>query len=148
MMKKVALYIISKCPQNSSDDEFNKNICSIVSSKKQIKEFIINKSVLDHKEHYNQWLINHMLPDNISSRKIYFSLVIDDLDSSAKNYCFKKNIYTIDGIASIFRMFNKCEPVGCSYEHFFEYDYYNSFVQECLENINTINEKIVDSENK
>lgn len=153
MMKKIKLYVISRCREGSSEEDFNKNICSIVSSKKQIQEYILNKVINDHRTHYSLWLSNHGLKDNDQSKNIYVNLRLAGGDPSVEEFCVREQIYNTSGIAAMFRIFNKCEPIGCSYETRSEKEYYAWFVQEITKTMNEayaneLTKKAVDSEEK
>lgn len=115
-MRKITLYVISKCPLNATDDEFAENICTIVSKKKHIGEYVADKLIVDNYDHYTSWLRAHFpgKEDTDSTRCIYLKNVVDN--EQFKEYCVKTTQYTIDGLASAFRIFNKCVPVGASYE--------------------------------
>jgi hypothetical protein len=115
-MKKIVLYVISKCSLGSSDEEFLKNVCTFVCSKKDIREYISNKLLVENYSHYKSWLSLHYNSDHdIPSRRAEYLRTVINPEEFTK-YSFKKNTYTVPGIASIFRILNGCIPVGASYE--------------------------------
>ena len=63
-MGKIKLYMVSMCTVDSDTDTFIDNLCTIVSSKKEITEYVKNKIIEDHKEHYNSWIKLHDKKDN------------------------------------------------------------------------------------
>lgn len=130
-MKKIILYAISKCPLGSSDEEFSKHLCTIVSDKKHIGEYLINKAVVENYSHYLLWIDQHYKEkkDCPELRQVYISTVLADTDVF-DNYCVKKQIYTPDKIASIFRIVNGCIPVGANYEYEVETDLINNYLED------------------
>ena len=154
-MKKIDLYFISKCKETASVEEFNENICSVVSNKKQITEYILNSTITKHKAHYISWLKNHNLANNDKSKSIYVTLLLEDSTQDLESFCVKKQTYNAETIAETFRIYMKCAPVGCSYESEDERNYYLWFSEELMKNavekmeteIDKLSKKSVDSNN-
>ena len=142
-MRKITLYAISKCPINSSDEDFIKNLCTLVSNKKDISEYLLNKVIIDNWSHYCRWVELHYADreDDFEKRRKYINVVLEG-PKAFKDYCIKKQQYTPDRIASIFRIINHCVPVGASYEKDNEVEALNQFFQEIVKNV----EKLVDLE--
>lgn len=140
-MRKITLYVISKCPLNATDEEFAANMCTVVSKKKHIGEYVANKLIVDNYNHYLSWLQTHYpdAEDDDDKRKEYLRNVVDD--EQFKAYCVKTTQYTLDGLASAFRIFNKCIPVGTSYETLTEV----TTITEYLRSILKETEKMVDT---
>lgn len=145
-MKKIKFYVISNCKPSASINEFNNNICTIVTKKKHIGEYVSRKAIKDHKEHYIAWLKNHNLIDNSESRNKYLSLLVADQDPSITNISIRQQTYSSEVVAAVFRMFNKCAPVGCSYEIEQEKEYYSMLVEDALNYFNE-QQKIVENKN-
>lgn len=134
-MRKITLYVISKCPLTASAEEFAENMCTIVSKKKYIGEYVANKLIVDNYDHYISWLQNHYPEedDDDIRRKEYLRNVIDD--EQFKGYCVKTTQYTLDGLASAFRIFNRCIPVGASYETATEVTTITEYLRSILKNV-------------
>ena len=142
-MKKITLYTISKCPLNSTEEEFINNICTVVSNKKHVGEYLINKVIIENWSHYSRWLELHEKQDVSLTRKEYIQTVLNGAEEFRK-YTVKKQIYTDNGIAAILRMTNRCIPVGCSYESAIEIETLARYYDEVLDSL----KKVLDTEEK
>lgn len=118
--KKITLYLIYK------DDKCNE-LLTVVSSKKQINEFIDRMIIVDNWEHYMLWCdLKSIDYKDVSNHKKYIdNYIITNPEEVNSKYSFviQKVIYTKDLFASILRMFNGCTPIGCSYENTCELTY-------------------------
>lgn len=146
-MKKIKLYVISKCPLGSTDDEFRNNIVTFVTEKKQVIEYVNKRLIVDHYDHYKQWCEVHNLDIcNPDAENEYLKTVGATWDDYCQ-YTFKKFIYNLNEIASIFRITNKCSPVGTSYETAAEIEYmekYYSYCKQFIDMFQDNKEKSVD----
>lgn len=115
-MKKISLYAIAKCPSNVSTEEFLNHLCTFVSRKKDINEYITCKLFAENYTHYKQWVeIHHPGAENREENKLeYLQDVVGE--DAFKEYGVKKITYGADGLAAAFRLLHKCIPVGTSYE--------------------------------
>ena len=129
-MGKIKLYIVSMCTVDSDSDTFIDNLCTIVSSKKEITEYVKNKIIEDHKEHYNSWIKLHDKKDNSATRAEYIDLLFQDDPDSIPMFTVRKETYDAKGLASVFRIYNRCMPIGCSYESNEEVYCYNKINEE------------------
>lgn len=116
-MKKINLYAISKCPAKAEDEDFMSNLCTIVSRKKEVGEYIFNRVIIDNYDHYSRWLTLHYVDGNDTHdrRKEYIVNVLD-YPNVFKDFYVKKMTYTADSVASLLRITCGCLPVGCGYE--------------------------------
>lgn len=154
-MRKISLYFISRCKETDSYEEFVQNICTVVSDKKQVSEYILNSVVNKYNEHYISWLKAHGLINNDKSKRMYVDLLLKDGVRELDNFCVRKQIYDPNSVAEAFRIYMKCAPIGCSYESEEELNYYLRFTQELVKNtvekmkteIDKLSKKSVDSNN-
>lgn len=106
-MKKLAFYIVS---QAIKDKDI---LCSIVCSKDEAREYILNKTILANFEHYSRWCeLKELNPKSFETKAKYIQVV----QPESETYKVKKILFTQSGLASILRMFNGCIPVGAKYE--------------------------------
>lgn len=141
-MGKITLYMVSICTLNSDEDTFIDNLCTIVSSKKEVEEYVKNKIIDDHKEHYNSWVKLHNKTDTAKTRAEYIDLLFQDDPDSIPMFTVRKETYNAKGLASIFRIYNECVPLGCSYESNEEVYCYNKINDELK---NTTNKAVKDT---
>lgn len=120
--KKLLLYIIKRKSDPSK-------ICAVVTKEDDISEYINTRLLLDNNEHFRAWCsfknidIDNNLELCTKSWEEYCDTVLtDEID----DYIVQEYFYTIEGIASIMRMFNHCEPLNCSYESETEHLYYQA----------------------
>ena len=112
--KEVLLYVVIP---NNNVEEFSHIkepvFLTITSKKEECEEYIHKRLYLQKKGHYEQWCVLH---EKDSSTKEtwneYIRLFPDDLIK----YAIMKVGYKAKDIATIFRMFNQCAPIGTSYE--------------------------------
>ena len=115
-MKKISLYAIAKCPSTASNEEFLNHLCTFVSRKKDINEYITCKIFVENYGHYKQWMEIHY-PGKEMDEENKLEYLHDVVGEDAfKEYGVKKITYNRDGLAAAFRLLNKCIPVGTSYE--------------------------------
>ena len=145
-MKKISLYVISKSSIEATDEEFRQNIVTFVPKKNQILEYINKKLIVNHYDHYKQWCNLNALVDTVEAEKEYIKTCGKTWDDYAQ-YTFKKFTYTIDEIASIFRIMNKCIPVGASYETNSEIEYMNEYLNYYQEIMKTMKQTVDSKEN-
>ena len=126
-MKKIKLFVISKSPMGSSDKDFRENIVAYVTKKKDIIEYIRKRVIMDHYAHYEQWCeLQKLNSEDEGPIDKYFDLFAD-MWGDLVNYTYKKYTYSIEEIASIMRILNKCVPVGGTYETDAEIEYMNNY---------------------
>lgn len=130
-MKKIKLYAIAKVDLNATREEFDKNIVTFLSNKKHLKEFLINRCIQEHFDHYNRRRELKELEDTQLNRLEYIRNCVDFLAYS-NEYCVRTYIYTTDDIASIFRITMNCIPTLSSYETSQEREAWKK-VQELME---------------
>lgn len=134
MKRKITLYTISKCPITSSNDEFIEHMCTIVSNKKHIQEYIINKSIIENWQHYVSWLELHDKSDNWESKCDYMTICLGWEETFSK-YSVKKQVYNQDGIAAMLRVLYRCLPTGSSYETETELNVMTTYLNEVAEKL-------------
>ena len=107
MKKKIVIYCISECPITASNEEFINNICTFISNKKHIQDYIVNRSIVKNWDHYVSWLECHDKKDDKQSKYDYISMCLGWQKTFSK-FCVKKQVYNSDGIATILRILNHC----------------------------------------
>lgn len=134
MKKKIVIYCISECPITASNEEFINNICTFISNKKHIQDYIVNRSIIKNWDHYVSWLDCHDKKDDKQSKYDYISMCLGWQETFSK-FCVKKQVYNSDGIAIILRLLNHCLPVGAEYESEDEINLLTGYVNEILDKI-------------
>ena len=102
----------------------------VLSNKKDLKEFVYRYLVITNYEHYQSWceLKSYDKEDFKNYTKYVNSCHVDEV----KDFIAYKHIFKRDALAAILRMFNRCFPVGSSYETKTEVDYMNSIAEQVL----------------
>ena len=113
------LFILSHSPAGSPEKDFNKNICAVVPKKKDAKEYIKKKYIIDHFDHYESWCALRSLDDEVSENEDkYFDETADD--SLFDEYSIATAYYDKRRLAAALRVSACMLPVGASYEEPFE----------------------------
>ena len=134
MKKKIVIYSISECPITASNEDFINNICTFVSDKKHIQDYIVNRSIVKNWNHYVSWLECHDKKDDKQSKYDYISMCLGWQETFSK-FCVKKQVYNSDGIAAILRILNHCLPVGAEYESENEINILTNYVNQIIDKI-------------
>lgn len=134
MKKKIVIYSISECPITASNEDFINNICTFVSDKKHIQDYIVNRSIVKNWDHYVSWLECHDKKDDKQSKYDYISMCLGWQETFSK-FCVKKQVYNSDGIAAILRILNHCLPVGAEYESENEINILTNYVNQIIDKI-------------
>ena len=130
-MKKIKLYMISKCGVDATDEEFSSNVCTIVSNKKDIMDYIVHRTISENYNHYIMWLECHNRLDDDDARIEYINLILEDNNELISQYTVRSCKYTADAIASLLRISGYCIPVGATYETKTEIENFSKY-QEAL----------------
>lgn len=112
--KDVDLYIVT-LNYFPKDVDINKLIFyTITSTKEDCEEYINKRLFVENREHYESWcgLRGYDFKD-MSKWKEYLTGGTVDL----RKYIISKVTYKVKDIATIFRMFNNCTPLGTSYDN-------------------------------
>ena len=123
--KKIYLYLVFEKDNQDS-------LVTILDDKKQISEYINRRILIDNYEHYLMWCDLRKLDfKNSENELLYINTLLDSNEEVLSKYTYivKKVYYKRDKIASILRMFNKCVPLGCSYENAFELPYIKEYIE-------------------
>lgn len=113
------LFILSHSPVGSPEKDFNKSICAVVPKKKDAKEYIKKKYIIDHFDHYESWCALRSLDDEaLESEDTYFDETADD--SLFDEYSVATAYYDKRRLAAALRVSACMLPVGASYEEPFE----------------------------
>lgn len=140
-MKKIKLYAISTAPVTATDEEFRKNIVTFVKTKPDILEYVNKKLIVDHYDHYKSWCRFHNLNEESLEAQIAYLDKVGHTWEDTSKYSFKRYVYSIDEIASIFRIVNKCPPVGASYETDTEIEYMRNYLMYYQQFMDILNKK-------
>ena len=121
-MKKLTLYIVAKTIKN--DSEYGDKILTITRTKNDANEYMHAILRKENSEHFNSWCTIHKL-DNLE-QDVWYTYLHDvlsqEIDLSA--YKILKVKYTHADIATVFRMFNNCEPLAVSFTDPVEVEYF------------------------
>lgn len=113
------LFILSHSPVGSPERDFNKSICAVVPKKKDAKEYIKKKYIIDHFDHYASWCALRSLDDESpAAEDKYFDETADD--SLFDEYSIATARYDKRRLAAALRVSACLLPVGASYEEPFE----------------------------
>lgn len=113
------LFILSHSPAGSPEKDFNKSICAVVPKKKDAKEYIKKKYIIDHFDHYESWCALRSLDDEAPENEDkYFDETADD--SLFDEYSIATAYYDKRRLAAALRVSACMLPVGASYEEPFE----------------------------
>ena len=134
MKKKIVIYCISECSITASNEEFINNICTFISNKKYIQDYIVNRSIVKNWDHYVSWLECHDKKDDKQSKYDYISMCLGWQETFSK-FCVKKQVYNSDGIATILRILNRCLPVGAEYESEDEINILTNYFSEIIDEV-------------
>ena len=140
---KVKLFVVSHCPPGASQADFNKNICAVVPKKKDAKEYVKKKYIIDHFEHYESWCALRALDgESLESEDAYFEETTDE--DIFDEYSIAAGYYNKRRIAAALRLSACMLPVGASYEEPFELEVqeklFNLLSKPPLENTDKIHE--------
>lgn len=120
-MRKISLYAISDCPVTASNKEFLENLCTFVYKKKDIYEYLLNKLIIENYSHFHSWLEMRYpnfetmtYKEEDEAKQKYAEDVLGE--EAFERFTVKKQTYTPEGIACVFRIMNGCIPVGAKYE--------------------------------
>lgn len=134
-MKQLKFYMVAKCSADAAPEEFDKSLCTIVYKKKDIKEYILKRAIIDSWEHYSRWLPCQNKEDSSESQKEYIDLVLGGEFNIISQYSCKRVTFTAEAIASLMRIMNHCVPVGAPYETELEVktidNFFNTLIQIC-----------------
>ena len=73
-----------------------------------------------YESHFQSWCSCRDLEPNEKAWSEYKSIVLEDRNE----FAVYELLYTLPQIATIFRMFNNCTPLGCDYETDYEQQYF------------------------
>lgn len=140
---KIKLFVVSHCPSGASQIDFNKNICAVVPKKKDAKEYVKKKYIIDHFEHYESWCALRALDDeSLESEDAYFEETANE--DIFDEYTIAAGYYNKRRIAAALRISAWMLPVGASYEEPFELEVqeklFGLLAQSPLENADKIHE--------
>lgn len=130
-MKKFKLYVVAKTKEYATREEFDKSIVTFLSNKKHLKEFLLNRCIQEHIDHYNRWRELKELEDSQLNRVEYIRNCVNFIDF-ANEYCVRTYTYTVNELASIFRLTTNCVPTLSSYETKQEHDAWRK-IQKLME---------------
>ena len=113
MFNKITLYIVV----NADFAKTNARIYTITTKKSQCEKYINTLLMLENKDHYASWCeLRHLDVNKDSSWEKYKFNCLKE-----PKYRIMRTKHTAENVAIIFRMFNKCIPLGCGFETDIEY---------------------------
>lgn len=143
---RLTCYLVYDC-QGNDDANFSELLpLTIVKNIKEFNEFVSRYILVKNYTHYKMWCeLRKYDPENDDIAYEYLQTChIEDF----YNYCAVKVKYSKDNLLSILRMFNKCMPVGASYETDLERTYMNSIIEETMNLIKMRGEKGNDNQSQ
>ena len=113
--KRITFYVVQ--------DELNPvNFLTLTCSKKDAIEFAYTYLKIQHIEHFKLWCDLRELDYNTEMAwELYSRKCITK--EELKRYRIRKVSYTFNAVASMLRMFGRCNPIGCSFDTPTEYNY-------------------------
>ena len=117
MRKTQKFYVVL---DKNGETSFEK-LLTIVTTKKQVREYIFKHLYLTHIEHFRQWCKNHNYEDTTEVFADYLERVWG-IEESYENYEVIERKLSPDEIAYSLRVSSACMPVGASYEYQEEQD--------------------------
>lgn len=116
--KAIDLYVVTPNMGNKKEfDLSNVVFYTITSKKKDCEEYINRRVFIENREHYVSWCGIRGL--NYKDDKSWEQYITTS-DININKYVISKINYKIKDVATIFRLFNHCVPVGASYEEEYE----------------------------
>lgn len=121
--KKIALYVLSNVYElDENNIPHNMIVYTVTSTLKDCQEYLDMLLYAKHISHYNLWceLYEYDAQSEITWNEYKGTVLIEELN----DYMIFRSYYTLDKIATIMRMFNHCQPLGCSFENDVEFKYF------------------------
>jgi hypothetical protein len=114
--KIIELFVVTNnIPFDGNDVDLSSlKFFTITDKKEHCEEYVNRRLFLEHKEHFVSWCgLRELDYKDTSSWELYIK--------STNNIPFGKYViskikYKLDDVATIFRMFNGCVPIGTTYE--------------------------------
>jgi hypothetical protein len=114
--KTIEMFVVTNnTPLEGNDIDLSSlKFFTITDKKEHCEEYINRRLFLEHKEHFVRWCeLRELNYQETSSWELYIK--------STGNIPFDKYIiskikYKLEDVATIFRMFNGCVPIGTTYE--------------------------------
>lgn len=108
----------------SDENEVPKNmiVYTVSDNPDDCDEYLNKMLQVKHKQHYGMWCECHNLDYRCDdSWNKYCADVIND---EFNNYLITECYFDAQRIATVFRMFNGCQPLGCNFEQDVEFKYF------------------------
>ena len=120
----VILYLLTNAYETNSNGVPKDMIIYTVSNNlKDCQEYLDLMLKIKYKTHFSSWCEYRNLNfEDEDSWTLYKETSLGE--EEYKKYLITKNYYDTKKIATIFRMFNRCPPIGCSFENDIEYEYF------------------------
>lgn len=109
----------------------------------QASEYLLKLYIYKDKyEHFISWCDFHKKEKNKTESMIEYiqALGVNLFD----RYNILKVDYTLDNLASLFRIYNNCVPLGCYFETDLEVQTYSEMVKAIKEELNKDNEDVIE----
>lgn len=127
----IQFYVVTP---NISKDDTSFNFLTVTTKKELCEEYINRRLFIEHKDHYVSWC--GLREIDYKDKKSWFSYVSSTDSVPMNKYIINKVTYSIDDVATIFRLYNNCMPIGTSYEDDFEVgSFLESLKKDAIENL-------------
>lgn len=110
------------------------NFLTITDKKEHCEEYVNRRLFLENKEHFKGWCDLREL--NYQDSKSWELYIKSTGNIALGKYVISKIKYKVEDVATIFRMFNGCAPIGTTYEEKMEVIHYmQNLPQESIDRI-------------
>lgn len=117
------------------DNLNNMYIYSVGTTVQQCQEYLQRMLQLKYMSHFQGWCNLHLKDIKDPESWLEYSK-LDFIQEELKEYSITESFYDADRVSTIFRMFNHCQPLGCSFEKDVEFKYFvNNLPKEVVDNI-------------
>lgn len=117
-MKKIKLFLVTLM-----EDENYEELFTITCKRKQAEEYINKRIYIESKEHFDAWCGLKGFDCSEGGKEFdrawmkYFN---DVVATNPPKYKIIELTYDASGVALMFRIYNQCLPIGCSYDEAIE----------------------------
>ena len=114
--KTIEMFVVTNnIPLDGNDVDLSSlKFFTITDKKEHCEEYVNRRLFLEHKEHFISWCgLRELDYKDTKSWELYIK---STSNIPFGKYVISKIKYKLDDIATIFRMFNGCVPIGTTYE--------------------------------
>lgn len=100
-------------------DKHLNHVYTITEKKKQAEEWINKMTYIENRKHFKMWCELKGVtsdPENDGFNESWCQYYDSCISTADPKYVMSKVSYKPANIATLFRIYNKCVPIGCSYD--------------------------------